>query len=83
MAINVAGLTAYVDEQRLPLIKKAVLNAKSAQLFNLQTGCKGGGKTALNLLTTNVVFGSVRLVVSQMQARMYSPNVTLKQVLTK
>jgi len=58
MAINVAGLTAYVDEQRLPLIKKAVLNAKSAQLFNLQTGCKGGGKTALNLLTTNVVFGS-------------------------
>jgi hypothetical protein len=58
MAINVSGLTAYVDEQRLPLIKKAVLNAKSAQLFNLQTGCKGGGKTALNLLTTNVVFGS-------------------------
>ena len=58
MAINVAGLEAYVDEQRLPLIKKAVLNAKSAQLFNLQTGCKGGGKTALNLLTTNVVFGS-------------------------
>ena len=58
MGINVSGLTAYVDEQRLPLIKKAVLGAKSAKLFNLQTGCKGGSETALNILTTNVVFGN-------------------------
>lgn len=55
MAIEVTKLTGYVDEQRLPLIKKAVLNAKSTQLFNLQTGVKS--KAALNLLSTEVVFG--------------------------
>ena len=55
MSINVSSLTTYVDEQRLPLIRKAVLAPKSADLFNLQTGVKS--KAALNLLTTNVVFG--------------------------
>ena len=55
MAINVSSLTTYVDEQRLPLIRKAVLAPKSADLFNLQTGVKS--KAALNILTTNVVFG--------------------------
>ena len=55
MAINVSSLTSYVDEQRLPLIRKAVLAPKSADLFNLQTGVKS--KAALNILTTNVVFG--------------------------
>lgn len=53
--IDVSTLTSYVDEQRLPLIRKAVLTAKSADLFNLQTGVKS--KAALNLLTTEVVFG--------------------------
>jgi len=55
MSINVSSLTTYVDEQRLPLIRKAVLAPKSADLFNLQTGVKS--KAALNILTTNVVFG--------------------------
>ena len=55
MAINVSSLTTYVDEQRLPLIRKAVLAPKSADLFNLQTGVKS--KAALNILTTQVVFG--------------------------
>lgn len=49
------GLTAYVQEQRLPLIKEAVLKAKSASLFNLQTDIKTSA--ALNLLTTDVQFG--------------------------
>jgi hypothetical protein len=53
--INVSSLTQYVDEQRLPLIRKAVLAPKSADLFNLQTGVKS--KAALNILTTDVVFG--------------------------
>ena len=53
--INVSRLTQYVDEQRLPLIRKAVLAPKSADLFNLQTGVKS--KAALNILTTSVVFG--------------------------
>ena len=49
------GLTAYVQEQRLPLIKEAVLKAKSASLFNLQTDIKTSA--ALNLLSTAVEFG--------------------------
>lgn len=53
--IDVTSLTNYVDEQRLPLIRKAVLSPKSADLFNLQTGVKS--QAALNLLTTEVVFG--------------------------
>ena len=55
MAINVSTLSNYVDEQRLPLIKKAVLGARTAYHFNLMTGVKGA--TALNLLETEVVFG--------------------------
>ena len=55
MSINVSSLTTYVDEQRLPLIRKAVLAPRSADLFNLQTGVKS--QAALNILTTNVVFG--------------------------
>lgn len=48
MAINVNGLETYVDEQRLPLIKKAVLGGKSVGMFNLQTGVKKSA--ALNLI---------------------------------
>jgi hypothetical protein len=55
MAINVSNLTTYVDEQRLPLIRKAVLGARTAYHFNLMTGVKGA--TALNLLSTEVEFG--------------------------
>ena len=55
MAINVSTLTEYVDEQRLPLISKAVLGSKSAKLFNLQTGVKY--KSKINLLSTAVTFG--------------------------
>lgn len=51
MAINVNGLSAYVDEQRLPLIKKAVLGGKSVGLMNLQTGVKKSA--ALNLINVN------------------------------
>lgn len=55
MAINVSTLSEYVDEQRLPLISKAVLGSKSAKLFNLQTGVKY--KSKINLLSTAVTFG--------------------------
>lgn len=56
MAINVAALPAYVEEHRLPIIRKAVIGAKSAELMNLQTGVKG--KAALNLLDTTIAFGN-------------------------
>ena len=55
MAINVNNLTTSVDEQRLPLIRKAVLGARTAYHFYLMTGVKGA--TALNLLSTDVQFG--------------------------
>lgn len=49
MAITLTGLTQYVEQRRLPLIKEAVLSAKSASLLNLQTDVKW--KAALNLVT--------------------------------
>lgn len=53
--LDVQTITGYVEEKRLPLIGKAVLGAKSSELFNLQTGVKS--TAALNLLDTAVVFG--------------------------
>ena len=51
----ITSLPKYVEENRLPLISKAVLGAKTPSLLTLQTGVKGD--TALNLLQTSVVFG--------------------------
>ena len=48
MAFNLEQLTNYVDEQRLPLIKKAILGGKTIGLINLQTGVKHSA--ALNLI---------------------------------
>lgn len=55
MAINVSALTAYVEEQRLPLIRKTIFAAPSVKHFNLQTGIKHAA--ALNILNTTVEFG--------------------------
>lgn len=52
---NVQALPDYVDQLRPELISKAVIGAKSASLFNLQTGVKG--PTALNLINSEIVFG--------------------------
>lgn len=49
MAINFSNLETYVDEQRLPLIKKAVLGGKTIGMINLQTGVKKA--SALNLIS--------------------------------
>lgn len=45
------NVSEYVDQQRLPLIKKAVLGAKTVSLINLQAGVKG--KAALNLINVD------------------------------
>lgn len=55
MAINTSALTQYVEEQRLPLIRKTVFAAPSTRYFNLQTGIKHSA--ALNIINTEVVFG--------------------------
>lgn len=49
------SLTPYIEEHKLGLIGEAVLKARSAQLFNLQTGIKSSA--AINLVDTDVVFG--------------------------
>lgn len=54
--MTLTGLTAYVEEQKMPLIGKAVAGGDSAKLFRLQTGLKPGSKAAINLLDTTVVF---------------------------
>lgn len=54
MSAVLSGLTKYVDEQKLPLISKLGLDAKSAQEFELMTGVKG--ETALNLIDVEGYF---------------------------
>ena len=55
MALDLTSLSQYVEEQRLPLIRKSVFAAPSTKHFNLQTGVKHAA--ALNILSTEVVFG--------------------------
>lgn len=52
---NVTALPNYVDQNRPDLIAKAVMGAKSADLFTLITGVHG--PTALNLISSKIVFG--------------------------
>lgn len=56
MALDLSKLTAYVDEQRLPLLRNAVIGSRTAKEFYLMTGVKG--TTALNLLDTSVKLGA-------------------------
>jgi len=53
MAFTFTGLTSYTDQQRLPLITKAVFSARSAALFTKQVGIKFA--SALNLMDTDAV----------------------------
>lgn len=53
--IDTSKLSAYVEQKRLPLIRTAVIGAKSVGLMNLQTDVKG--TAALNILDTTVQFG--------------------------
>lgn len=55
LSYNVQALPNYVDQNRPDLIAKSVIGAKSAGLFNLQTGVKG--PTALNLISSEIEFG--------------------------
>lgn len=51
----VTSLPNYVEEHRLPLIAEAVLGAKSAKLFTLQSDIKHAA--ALNLVNSTIEFG--------------------------
>jgi hypothetical protein len=56
MSVNLSALTQYVDEQKIGLIRKSVLGAKTIDHVAIQTGVVG--PTAINLLDTNVEFGN-------------------------
>lgn len=55
LSYNVNALPNYVDQNRPDLISKAVIGAKSADLFSLISGVKG--PTALNLISSEIEFG--------------------------
>lgn len=52
----VTSLPAYVEQNRLPLLRESLLEGFSARLLSLQTGIKSSA--ALNLLATEVSFGN-------------------------
>ena len=53
--VKLDQLKVYVDENKLDLIRKSVLGAKTIDYLNIQTGVVG--KTKINLLDTTVQFG--------------------------
>ena len=54
--VNLSQLSVYVDENKLDLIRKSVLGAKTINYLNIQTDVVG--KTKINLLDTTVQFGN-------------------------
>ncbi len=56
MSFSLATLTAYTDQNRLPLITKAVFAARTAALFTKQVGIKSAA--ALNLMDTDAVLAA-------------------------
>jgi hypothetical protein len=53
MALNVAGLTAYVDQVKMDLIKKMILGGRSTSFLTVQPGIKSAA--SINLLSSNLV----------------------------
>ena len=56
MAFSLGTLTAYTDQERLPLITKAVFSARTASLFTKQVGIKSAA--ALNLMDTDAALAA-------------------------
>ena len=56
MSFSLGTLTAYTDQQRLPLITKAVFSARTAALFTKQVGVKSAA--ALNLMDTDAALAA-------------------------
>jgi hypothetical protein len=53
MALNVAGLTAYVDETKMGLIKKMVLGARTLNYFTVQPDIKSSA--TINIINSDLV----------------------------
>lgn len=54
MSYNVGALTAYVEQQNYPLIRKSLLGAKTPTIVNKQTGVKGSA--TLNIIDEDATF---------------------------
>jgi hypothetical protein len=53
MALDLSGLTAYIDEQSFPMQTKALIGGRTASMLTPQLGVKG--KTKINLMDSDVV----------------------------
>jgi hypothetical protein len=53
MALDLNGLTQYVDQVKMDLIKKMILGGRSTQFMTIQPGIKSAD--AINLLSSNLV----------------------------
>jgi hypothetical protein len=53
MSLNVNGLTAYVDENKMALIKKAVLGGRTLRFINVQPDIKSSA--TINILNSDLV----------------------------
>lgn len=56
MSVNLTALTQYVDENKIGLIRKSALGARTLDYVTIQTGVVG--PTAVNLLNTEIEFGN-------------------------
>jgi hypothetical protein len=52
MSLNVAGLTAYIDQERMSLIKKMILQGRSVRYLTVQPDIKSAA--SINLLSSNL-----------------------------
>ena len=53
MSLNVAGLTAYVNQERMALIKKMILGGRSTRFLTVQPDIKSAA--SINLLSSDLV----------------------------
>ena len=56
MAVNLSGLSTYVETNKTELIAKASLGAPSLKYFKIQSGVKG--ETMINVLNTTISLGN-------------------------
>jgi len=56
MALDLTGLTAYTDENKIDLIGKSILKGRTMDLVNLQTGIKNAA--TINLLSSTPTFAA-------------------------
>ena len=54
MAIDINAITGYVEQKRLPIIRTAVIGAKSIKYMRPNVDVKG--KAVLNILNTEAKF---------------------------